>query len=136
MSRPPRQASPVLGVLPAIGALGLLGGALGTIVGVLGAVGLGVLSVLGVVGVLGGAQIAVITVIIRGTKPWSLLWVCCLLPAQEAAGWWELVISCLTEAPDSRERRRHIRSFLRHAPQLIYNSWKLHLDGSLHRARR
>lgn len=62
--------------------------------------------------------------------PRTLRWVCGLLPRGEGAAWLAEVRSCLAEAQDEDERRRHIRGYRRAVPRLVWTSWALHLRGS------
>jgi hypothetical protein len=63
----------------------------------------------------------------------SLRWVCLLLPAAERAAWWADTKSILAEAPNKAERRRAVRSYLHHAPRLIWTSWILRFSASRQR---
>jgi hypothetical protein len=62
--------------------------------------------------------------------PRTLRWVRGLLPSDEGAAWLAEVTSCLAEAYDEGERRRHIRSYRRAVLRLVWTSWALHLRGS------
>lgn len=63
----------------------------------------------------------------------SLRWVCVLLPGEEGSTWLAEVASCLAETSDPGERRRHVRSYRRAVPQLIWVSWAEYLRKSRHR---
>jgi hypothetical protein len=62
--------------------------------------------------------------------PRTLRWVRGLLPRDEGAAWFAEVTSCLAEAHDEDERRRHILSYRRAVPRLVWTSWVLHARGS------
>ncbi len=62
-----------------------------------------------------------------GVVPPSLRWLGSLLPSDEGAAWLAEVLSCLAETPARRERRRHIRSYRRAAPDLLWTSWATYL---------
>jgi hypothetical protein len=62
--------------------------------------------------------------------PRTLRWVRGLLPRDEGAAWLAEVRSCLAEACDDDERRRHVRGYRRAVPRLVWTSWVLHLRGS------
>jgi hypothetical protein len=64
------------------------------------------------------------------STPRTLRWVRGLLPRDEGAAWLAEVRSCLAEAHDDGERRRHIRGYRRAVPRLLWTSWALHLRGS------
>jgi hypothetical protein len=62
--------------------------------------------------------------------PRTLRWVRGLLPRDEGSAWLAEVRSCLADAYDDGERRRHIRGYRRAVPRLVWTSWALHLRGS------
>jgi hypothetical protein len=62
--------------------------------------------------------------------PRTLRWVHVLLPGDEGAAWMAEVTSCLAEAENEDERRRHVRGYRRAVPQLVWTSWAVHLRGS------
>jgi hypothetical protein len=68
--------------------------------------------------------------------PRTLRSVRCLLPSEEGAAWLAEVISCLAEAHDKGERRRHVRDYRRAVPQLLWTGWVLHSRGSRSRTLR
>lgn len=67
---------------------------------------------------------------ISAPTPRTLRWVRVLLPNDEGSAWVAEVASCLAEAQNESEQRRHIRSYRRAAPQLIWTSWVVHLRSS------
>jgi len=62
--------------------------------------------------------------------PRTLRWVHVLLPGDEGAAWVAEVTSCLAEAQNENERRRHIRGYRHAVPRLLWTSWAVHIRGS------